>query len=486
MIRHRFCLALLASSLLLAGALSAEDKPAAKELTVEECIRRALDKGFDLEIQRYEPQIAAESVEIAKDVFTPTVSVTASHGIARTDSMPGTKSESTDTRVGVIQKLSSGATVNVSTSLDRSASNPTFGLFNPAYDSDVSVSIRQPLLAGAGSKVTRAGVSRAEISLQRAHLDYRQRVLQIIFNTESAYYDLVYAREQLEVRRFSLNLAKKLHDEAKTRRDTGVATDLDVLQAEVGVANAQRSVVLAEQSVRDQSDKLLALIGQFELDSPLGETRFGNAMEALPVLASSLDAARRNTPEYLSAQAALEQAKLELDVARNGQLPDLSVGGAVGYNGTDSNAGSSFSNALGSERSSWQLDLSLSYPWGQKSDKARYRQNLAAVSQQTLRLRQIEQVIEVDVRSAVRAVEAGNESARIASLARGLSERQYELERAKFEAGLSTSRRVLEAQDDLETAKVNELQSRVSLRNAVSALHRLEGSSLARYGITLP
>jgi outer membrane protein TolC len=296
----------------------------------------------------------------------------------------------------------------------------------------------------------------------------------------------VFAREQLEVRRFSLSLARRLFDEAKTRRDTGVATDLDVLQAEVGVANAQRSVVLAEQSVRDRSDQLLALIGQFELETVIGTTRFGDTAEAIPVLASSIDAARRNTPEYLSAQAALEQTKIDLAVARNGQLPDLSLGGAVGYNGSDSGAGGALSNALGSERSSWQFDLSLTYPWGQKSDKARYRQSLATLSQQTLRLRQLEQIIEVDVRAAVRAVEANTESTRISSLARGLSERQYELERAKFEAGLSTSRRVLEAQDDLETAKVNELQSRVSLRNAVSALRRLEGSSLARYGISLP
>ena len=90
------------------------------------------------------------------------------------------------------------------------------------------------------------------------------------------------------------------------------------------------------------------------------------------------------------------------------------------------------------------------------------------------------------MRSAVRSVETNVESVRIAVLAAKLSEQQYELEKAKFDAGQSTSRRVLEAQNDLETARVSELQAKVSLQSAITALHRIEGSSLQRYAIKLP
>jgi outer membrane protein TolC len=123
---------------------------------------------------------------------------------------------------------------------------------------------------------------------------------------------------------------------------------------------------------------------------------------------------------------------------------------------------------------------------GQKSDKARERQSLATLSREQTRLRLIEQNIEVQVRSAVRSVETNLESVKIATLASNLSQRQYELEKAKFDAGLSTSRRVLEAQNDLETARISELQAKVTLHIATAALHRLEGSSLQRYAIQLP
>jgi len=110
---------------------------------------------------------------------------------------------------------------------------------------------------------------------------------------------------------------------------------------------------------------------------------------------------------------------------------------------------------------------------------------LTSVNREQARYQQIDQDLVVNVRAAVRAVETNRESASISALATQLSQRQYELERARFNAGLSTSRRVLEAQDDLEIARVNELQAQVSLRIALADLERLEGSSLARFKITL-
>ena len=284
----------------------------------------------------------------------------------------------------------------------------------------------------------------------------------------------------------SFALANRLYDEAKTRRDTGVATDLDVLQGQVGVANARRNVVLAEQAAKDRQDALLALIGQFELDSTVGYVRFPEVSAATPVYASSLQMARESQPDFLSSQAAIEQFKLDLVVARNAAKPDLSVGAAVGLNGNRGSISNAYSDAFNRQSNSWQVDFAFNYPWGQVSDRARYRQSLATLNREQVRLRQIEQSIEVQVRSAVRSVETNLESVKIAGQSSELSQKQYELEKARFDAGLSTSYRVLQAQTDLDTARVNELQAKVALNTAISALHRLEGSSLQRYSVNLP
>ena len=134
---------------------------------------------------------------------------------------------------------------------------------------------------------------------------------------------------------------------------------------------------------------------------------------------------------------------------------------------------------------SWQVDLSLSVPWGLNADRARYRSALATMRQQQARLEQFDQNLVVQVRSAVRAVETSQQSVEIFTKATELAVKQYELQLARFKAGLSTSRQVLENQDDLEAARVNELLARVNLRTALANLHQLESSSLDRYHITL-
>jgi outer membrane protein TolC len=465
--------------------------PSEPTLTLEQCIARALQKNFSLEIGRFNPQIAKDSIDVASGGYSPVLTASGSHGKSTTGatSLSSSSSSTTsDLRVGVSQQLYTGTSLSASSRLDRSKLNPATlaGALNPAYDADLTLSVRQNLLSGFGTAVNKASLNRARIGFDIANLDYKAAALNVIQDTENAYYDLVFAREQLTVRNFSLALANRLYDEAKTRRDTGVATDLDVLQAQVGVANARRNVLLAEQSVKDRQDALLALIGQFELESTVGAVHFAEVSEATPVFASSYQLAKQSQPDYLASVATIEQLKLDLVVAKDATKPDLSVGAALGLNGRNGTGSDAFGDALDRQNHSWQVDFSVSYPWGQKTTKARYRQSLSTLSREQVRLHQLEQSIEVQVRSAVRSVETNIESVKIATLASELSQKQYELEKARFDAGLSTSRRVLEAQNDLETNRVNELSAKATLHSAISALHRIEGSSLQRYGVTLP
>ncbi|WP_438482136.1 TolC family protein [Oleiharenicola lentus] len=495
---------LLATALLTSHALAQNEAPkevvpttvpgstatpeaSTPELTLEQCIQRALARNFDLEIGRFNPLIAKDAIDVARGGYEPVLTSSGVHG-KTTSRVAGTSSTVSDLRIGVSQDLYTGTTVSASSSLDRSKLNPLLLQNpNPAYDADVTLSVRQSLLRGFGTAVNRANLNRAKIGLDRANLDYKATALDIIQATEFAYFDLTFAREQLKVRQFSLELANTLFDEAKSRESVGTAIQLDVLQSEVGVANARRNLILAEQSVKDRQDALLALIGQFELDAPVGTVRFAETPTTLPVFASSLNLAKQNQPDYLSSIAAIEQLKLDLRIAKDNVKPDLTVGGAVGLGSSDTNTGrGAIGNALDRDRHSWQVDFAFSYPLGNVSNRARYRQSLSTLSREEIRLRLIEQNIEVQVRAAVRSVETNLESVRIAALASQLSQRQYEAEKSRFEAGRSTSRIVLEAQDDLEINRVSELQAQAALHSAIAALHRIEGSSLQRYSITLP
>jgi outer membrane protein TolC len=491
----------LAAASLLAGlcvpasaqetALPAADAAAGTApLTLEDCIKRALQNGFAIEIQRYNSSMAGDSVDIARGSFFPLLSLTGSQSHSNTGpvpGIPGSKEDARSFRLGVIELLQTGTTVNLSTDLNRSYSSPAAftSFYNPVYNSDFTVAVTQPLLRGAGIAVTTATLNRARIGFTRAGFDFKARTLDIIQQTEGAYFSLVYAREQLSVFRVSLTLANRLLEEAQAKKTVGTATAIDVLQAQVGEANARSNVLSGEKSVEDSSDALLALIGRFELDAPLGVAKFDDFTGQLPVTASSYQLALHNQPDYISAKMQLDQFKLDLSVAKDALKPTLNVDGALGLNGNRGSSYAAYNSAVNRDNNSWQLGVTLSYPLGRVSDKARYRQSLSLLDQQTLTVRQLEQSILVQVRSAVRAVETNSEKVKIAALAAEYSGKQYDLESARFAAGLATSRDVLQTQSDLENARVAELQARITLQNSISALHRLEGSSLERYQIAL-
>lgn len=461
-------------------------------LTLEECVKRALARGFDLEIERQSLSIAQDNVPIARSTFLPVLSATTGKSVTRAAldaerGLPATMSSTVDAGAGVSQRLLTGTQFSLGLNNNHFNTDPAVAALNPAYTSDVTLAVKQPLLKGFGTRINSQVIRRAELGLDVADNNYEGRALDVVQGTENAYYLVTGARDQLQVFRASLQLAQALLNEAQSRRTAGMATGLDVLQAEVGVANARRSVLEAQRTVRASEDSLIALIGRFQFDTPLGATRADAdaSGEPPPTIARSYQLATERYPALRNARATLEIAQLDVDLAHNDLLPSVDLDLALGFNGSDSTRRGSFSGISEPDAHNWQAGISITYPLGRVAEKARLRQSRYALTQAELLEKQLEQDVLVAVRNAVRDVETSRESVTIATQAADLAQRQYEAETDRFRAGLSTSRRVLEAQTDLESARVSSLQARLDLQTARAALRRLEGTSLQRYGITL-
>ena len=475
-------------ALLVSPSVFAQDKAPAT-LTLQECVDRALNKNFDLQIQRFNTQNSHDSVISADAAYDPTLALSAIRdGSKDANAAPTHTAQQDLARFTVAQPIVTGATITAGTALTRSKVNPATAtpFYNPVYNSDLTLAITQPLLQGAGITINRAAINRAKLGVTLANYNFKSAVLNIVRSVEGAFYNLVFAREQLKVYQFSLEVAQKLLDENKSRRDAGVATDLEVLQAEVGVANARRNILLAVQTVHNNEDFLLQLIGQFEFSSPPGPVQF--TADPLPEVSfdHSYALALANQPDYAAGKTYAEQLKLDALVAKNNRLPTLDLGGALGYNGKDSDSyGSASGSAWSGDSYNWEVNLTLSFPWGLRAERAAYRQAMSNLNQQETSLRQLDQNILVQVRTAVRAFETNRESVKISALSTELSVKQFEFEKARYEAGLSTFRFVQDFQSDLDTARVNELQARVNLSLSLADLARLEASSLDHYKIKL-
>src|SRR6185295_8110555 len=469
----------------------------AEPLSLGECIRRALANNFEIELQRHDLAIAQDDLPIAHSLFYPVLSVDSARLADRTSKdalLPDLRSTGINSRLGYSQRLWTGTTVTLGSSLDRYASNQPFTSIsggtlttNPnslSYTSGLTLGLIQPLFKGFGS-VNTIPIRQAELTTQIAEQTYEDRALDIIQRTESAYYLLTGARDQLSVFKTSLTLADRLLKEAEARHTAGMATKIDLLEGRVGVANARLNVLQAENVVRSSEDQLLMLIGRFELESALGTTVVEEMPESRPSEQDSYAQALEHQPAIRNARAALELTRLQLALAKDDLKPSVDLGLTLGLTGDDRSSNRAFSNAFEPERSAWQAGLSITYPLGRVGEKARFRQATRAQTRDELAIRKLEQDVLVAVRESVRSVRTNQEAVKIAALASNLAQEQYEAERIRYRSGLSTSRRVLEAQKDLESARVAELQAKLDLRIALSALYRIEGSSLRRYGIVL-
>jgi len=505
--RHFVFAVLLASSFAFARA---EQTPAAmpaapspviapdRPLSLDDAVAIALRNNFGLQLQAYSVQLAKESVNAARGSFDPTLTASATRAVSQaataTSRLDGTtvegpRSDTTTYSIGASERLApTNGTLSLSTNTSRSATNSANALLNPAFGDGVSARLTQPLLQNAGRTAATANLEVAKLGVTIANINYKSNVLSTIASVENAYYNLVAARETLRIRNLTVDYNVRLLEENQARRNTGVATDLDVLAADVQLANARRGVVQAEQGVHDAEDALLNLINTPTLDVRPGPVAFEDYKEGAPNFAQSYKLARDYYPDTLSQADTIKQLEIRLASARRNVLPNLNLDAALGYTArqTSQSYAQAISNLPNDHGNTWSLGLSYSMPWGRRTDKSNLRAAQLNLDSAKVRLDQLESQLLLNVRTAVRAVEANLAAVEIAAKATLLAERQYEQQKARYDAGLITSRALLQFQDDLESRRFDELSAKLALRRALAELHRLEGTSLQRFGVQLP
>jgi outer membrane protein len=492
-------LALLCVLTCTASRLPASDVPAFGDtsppldlsgtVNLQDCVGLALSRNFAVRIEHFTVFQAIDSVDVQKAAFEPSFTVAANRQVNQQASnelisfgiLPYSNAETASFNMN--DTLTTGAVVQAGYSLVRNEYYPSFPP-NPSFASSASITVTQPLLAGAGTDYNKALLERARIGVRISNLNFKSTVLTMVLNVETTYYNLLYQREQYKVQEEELRQAQQLLDENTLKRQTGTLTDLDVMNARAGVASAQNQLILDGQAVKNSEDSLLQLLGDRTFSGGVGPITFPAQPSPDVSFAKSYAIAREQGPNLAIAQATIDQFKLDALKAKRNALPTLNVTGGLGYSSFASTAGQSFYGAWNGYN--WVGGLTLTVPWGMHANRALYHQAKEQVRSQEVTFDQTDQALLVSVRSAVRAVDTGGENVRSSVENTQYARKAYELTKAQFDAGLATSYLVLQAQNTLETARVSELQAKVNLLLAVANLRFLEGSSLQLYRIFLP
>lgn len=463
-------------------------------IRLEVALDRALANNLGLATQRFAVANAEDDIEVQEAVFDVELfgntNYSESVAAARTSGLDDAdipESETRNASIGFDQRLSTGATVTVDSGLRRRESNNN-SVRNPDYFGDVGISVNQPLLKDAWKKINLAPIARARVSRDISLFELRSDVLDLLRESELAYWDLAYAKADRMLIASSIELATNLLEENSERQRLGLTTSLEVLQAENELNDRQEDLLQAEREIFEALDDLLDLMGATSFLQPIEKDLEVAALpQQIPVLRPIEVVLRDAIDTDLEASAqerAIEVQKINRLLAEDEMRPDLSLVAGVAYSGRDTAGDEAFSGALGRDGRDWNVGLQLRFPWGFREAKARLRQAERDLERETWLLYELKQDKALATRTAWRAVDTSLRRITLTQKSLELNQEAFEQERARYGSGLVAYRNVLEAQRDFDSARRDRLSAVIETMRAQVNLSRIDGTILDRNGFT--
>jgi outer membrane protein TolC len=461
----------------------------AKELslTLEECRALTLENNLDLKVQLISPAIAAEKVSEQEAQFEAAFFSNVRYGktdtpIASSLDIAGSSVDYSSTDLGVQVPLQTGGTVTFDLADNRTKTDSLFSIFNPSYGSDMSLSISQPLLRGAGTRTNTYAIRIAEYEQQITDARTKLEVIRAIAAVDRVYWRLYAARRELEVREQQYKLAQALHEQAQRFVAAGDKPQVEVIRAEAGVAQQLEAIIISENNLRDRQRELKRTLHKagLEMQTP---TALVPATQPDPVRYELekdrlVSTAMNNRMEMLELELQILEDLATVDYMENQALPLATMDYTYNINGLGATRRDSFDLLFDKRFEDHRFGLQLLVPLGNEAANSRLRQALYQRRQRLASKDSREAQIELEVLNAIDQLEA-NWQRVLASRQRSiLNGRLFEAEQRQFELGLRTATDVLQAQANFADAQSAEILALAEYQIALVDLSYATGTLL--------
>src|SRR5260370_15708579 len=161
--------------------------------------------------------------------------------------------------MSVTQKLPEGINYTVAWGGAKSTSTSSFNTYNPAVASSFAITFSQLLIQTCGAYVNRLSLMTARSRLKISEFGLKVQLLTLISAAESAYWDVVSARETLKVAEGARDVAAAVLQLSQEQLELGALSPLDIFNPEqqlatnaVRVAHAPFTLVQKEDALRKQ------------------------------------------------------------------------------------------------------------------------------------------------------------------------------------------------------------------------------------------
>lgn len=504
---RRFVLGMILSTTAISAQETQQDRP--RLVTLDECIKAALEKNLSIRVESYTPQINATLVKSAESIFDPEFKASGQDFDSRTqatDIFSSSQLNQADFDFSFTQLLKTSTSYSLTFSNSRLNRVTSITTINPRFDLGLTLRITQPVLKNFGPSIVKTKMLVAMKDREASEQQFRSSITNVLTQVQQVYWNFVNAISNLEVQRQSLKLARDLLEQNKIRVQVGTLAPIDILQSEAEVATREEAIILAENSVHNFEDQLKALMNlPGEQEDWSMQIRPADKPEfALQQVSEEemLKTAVEKRPEILQAKIDLLGKDINVRYTKNQRRPDLSLFVQAGTSGIGGNLilreneqpydvigiipggyGDALSDVFKYKNPNWTVGFSFTLPLGNNAAEAAYEQATLAKLQTGLRIRSLEQQIYQEVRAACRQLETNRKRVEATQAALRLAEKKLEAEQKKYSVGLSTNYFVLQFQKDLTQAHTNELQAITDYKLALVNLDKVTGMMLDRNNV---
>lgn len=483
-------------------------------LSLEDCVVKALKNNLQIAAERYNPELADVSLTRAKELFMPRFDL--NYGTQKTENPPYWWIQGANTLVtkykdyglSIVQQIPTGGNFSLSLTSYKSDTNQSFQLINPRFGSTLRFDFVQPLLRDFGFKVSRKEIIIAQNNIKISRRQLESTLLDTIYKVQEAYWNLVYSIENYKVKKQSLELAQDLLAKNKKEVEVGKLAPIEILNAEAVVASREADILQAEALIKKNEDVLKNVLNLPE-EASLGQIVPSDQPTYVKKeisLEEALKKAYEKRPDLKMKKTDIKTKELNLAVAKNQMLPGLNLNlsyWSPGISGDrllylndnpflgiivgkeKGSASNSLRDAFQLKYKNWALSLSLSIPLSNFLTKADYVRARMELEKSQLELENIKKQVLMEVKDAVREIETSAKRVEAYRVARELAEKRLEAEEKKLRVGLTTNYFVLQYQEELGTARSQEIKALVDYNLAWAKLDKALGTSLDKRHIRI-
>jgi outer membrane protein TolC len=307
----------------------------------------------------------------------------------------------------------------------------------------------------------------SERALDASKMDYQDARDLIIRSVASLYLNGQSAQARVDAAQTRVTDSATLYQLANDKHGAGTATGVDVLRAQVQLANDKQALLVAQNQYKQA---LLALARNLGM-SPATPLELAEALRYEPLIQPQAEgvvpSALLARPDYLSLANQRQELVEQQRSSHARYYPKFSINGNYGE------LGRSVGSALGTGLIQGQMDITLF----DRDRSGEARELASRVKRVDDQIDDLRRGIEEEIREALLNLESAANQVAVAEEGQDLARRELEMAQDRFRAGTTNNVEVVTAQDALARAQENYILAVSSHVDAKFALARAAGGT---------